>query len=243
VNIIKLSATTSTNDFLKDLCKIQKMKNFTVVVAENQTQGKGQRGNIWVSQTGKNLTFSVLYKNNAYLEGSVFDLNVAVCVSVIEVLEKIKIPKIRIKWPNDILSDGKKIAGILIENTISWQQPFWSVIGIGLNVNQVDFTGFPQASSLKNCTQKEFDKNEIMLKIVARLQEKSSFTSDGNMQIIWDKYHDFLFKKDVLSVFELPNKIKFMGIIRQVLRNGKLQVILEDDSIKEFGLKEVRLIY
>jgi len=243
VNIIKLNATPSTNDFLKQLCSVQTLENFTTVVTENQTQGKGQRGNVWKSQSGKNLTFSVLYKNNAYFENSVFDINVAVCVSIIEVLEKIKIPKLHIKWSNDILSDGKKIAGILIENTISWQQSVLSVIGIGLNVNQTNFTGFPQASSLKNIIQKELDKDKIMLEIVKRFQENISFVSDGNSQIIWNKYHNFLFKKEIPSVFELPNNTKFMGIIKQVLKNGKLQVMLEDDSIKEFGLKEIRLIY
>jgi len=243
VDIIKLNATASTNDFLKDICCTQRLENFTVVMAENQTRGKGQRGNVWNVEPNKNLTFSVLYKNYSGLENSVFDLNIAVCVSIIETLEKIKIPKLYIKWPNDILSDGKKIAGILIENTISWQQSVLSVIGIGINVNQTDFTGFPQASSLKNCTQKEFDKDEIMHEIVACLQKNTSFISDGNTQIIWHKYHNFLFKKDALSVFELPNNTKFMGIIQQVLKNGKLQIMLEDNSIKEFGLKEVRMIY
>jgi len=243
VNIIKLNATASTNDFLKNLCNLQRLENFTVVVTENQTQGKGQRGNVWNVEPYKNLTFSILYKNYSSLENSVFDLNIAVCVSIIEALEKIKIPKLHIKWPNDILSADKKIAGILIENTISWQQSVLSVIGIGINVNQTDFVGFPQASSLKNSTKKEFDKDDIMLEIVACLQKNTSLISNKNSQIVWAKYHKFLFKKDLLSVFELPNNTKFMGIIQQVLKNGKLQIMLEDDSIKEFGLKEVRMIY
>jgi len=243
VNIIKLNTTASTNDFLKELCSVQKLENFTVVVAENQTQGKGQRGNVWNVEPNKNLTFSVLYKNNIHLENTVFDLNVVVCVSIIEVLEKIKIPKLNIKWPNDILAYEKKIAGILIENTISWQQSVLSVIGIGLNVNQTNFIGFPQASSLKNSTQKEFDKDEIMHEIVKRLQDNLFFISNGNSQIVWAKYHTFLFKKDVFSIFKLPDNTKFIGIIKQVLKNGKLQIMLEDDSVKEFGLKEIHLVY
>jgi len=243
VNIIKLNTTPSTNDFLKQLCNSQKLENFTIVTAENQTQGKGQRGNLWMIEPGKNLTFSVLYKNSGNLENSVFDLNVAVCVSIIEVLEKIKIPKLNIKWSNDILSDQKKIAGILIENTISAQQSIWSIIGIGLNVNQTDFNLIPQASSLKNITGKEFKKNDIMLNIIERLQENISIISELNAEAIWTKYHNFLFRKDILSVFELPDKTKFMGIIKRVLKNGKIQILLDNDSVKEFGLKEIRLIY
>jgi len=243
VNIIKLNTTPSTNDFLKQLYSSQKLENFTIVTAENQTQGKGQRGNLWMIEPGKNLTFSILYKNSVNLENSVFDLNVAVCVSIIEVLEKIKIPKLHIKWSNDILSDQKKIAGVLIENTISAQQYIWSIIGIGLNVNQTDFNLIPQASSLKNITGKEFEKNDIMLDIIERLQENISIISELNAEAIWTKYHNFLFRKEILSVFELPDKTKFMGIIKRVLKNGKIQILLDNDSVKEFGLKEIRLIY
>jgi len=197
MNLIRLPSTPSTNDFLKQLCKKQKLENFTIVTTENQTQGKGQRENIWRVEPNKNLTFSILYKNYDNLENSVFDLNVAVCVSIIEVLEKIKIPNLCIKWSNDILSEQKKIAGILIENTISAQRFIWSVIGIGLNVNQTDFSLIPNASSLKNITGKEFEKDELMFGIAGRLQENVMLISAGNSQILWTKYHNFLLRKDI----------------------------------------------
>ncbi len=243
MNVIKLSATPSTNDFLKNLCSTQSIENFTVVVAENQTKGKGQRGNIWKSDLGKNLTFSVLVKHILDAESSVFDLNVAICVSIIQALERFDIPKLNIKWPNDILSEGKKIGGILIENTISGQQPVLSIIGIGLNVNQTDFENLPKASSLKNSTQKEFDKDQVLLEIIRKIKENYELISHKNADILWDNYHDYLFRKEIPSVFEYPDKTKFMGIIKQVLRNGKIQILLEDDSLKEFDLKEIGLVY
>lgn len=243
MNIIKLNAISSTNDYLKNLCTAQPVENFTVVVAENQTQGKGQRGNIWKIESGKNLTFSILIKKNSCSESSVFDLNIAVSVSIIQALESLKIPKLNIKWPNDILSDGKKIAGILIENTISGQQSVSSVIGIGLNVNQTDFENFPKASSLKNISQKEFDKDEIMFEIIQKIKENYELMAQNNTEILWEEYHNYLFRKEIPSVFEYPNGTKFMGIIKQVLKNGKIQILLEDDSLKEFDLKEVKLVY
>lgn len=243
MDIIKLNATPSTNDFLKNLCNTQSVENFTIVVAENQTRGKGQRGNIWEAEFGKSLTFSILIRKNTSFENSVFDLNVAISVSIIQALEGYDIPKLNIKWPNDILSEGKKIAGILIENTISGQQSVLSIIGIGLNVNQTDFAKLPKASSLKNRTQKEFDKGEIMLEIIRKIKENHELISQNKADILWEKYHNYLFRKETPSVFEYPNGEKFMGIIKQVLKNGKIRILLEDDSVKEFDLKEVGLVY
>ena len=243
MNVIKLNATPSTNDFLKNLYSTQSVENFTVVVTENQTNGKGQRGNVWETESGKNLTFSVLIKKDSSSESSVFDLNVAISVSIIQALESFEIPELNIKWPNDILSDGKKIAGILIENTFSSNQSVSSIIGIGLNVNQTDFENLPKASSLKNITQKEFDKEEIMLEITRKIKENYEFISLGKTDFLWERYHNYLFRKEIPSVFEYPNGVKFMGIIKQVLQNGKIQILLEDDSLKEFDLKEIGLVY
>lgn len=243
MNIIKLNAIASTNNYLKQLCVSQPIESFTIVITDNQTQGKGQRGNQWCSEPFKNLTFSVLVKNLLNLESSVFDLNVAVSLSIIQALETFKILNLSIKWPNDILSDGKKIGGILIENSISGQNAVYSVVGIGLNVNQTDFGDLPKASSLKNIAQKEFDKEAILFEIISKIKQNCMFISMGKSDELWKKYHDYLFRKRIPSVFETPNGTKFMGIIIQVLKNGKIQIMLEDDIIKEFDLKEIAMAY
>lgn len=243
MNIIKLNAIASTNDYLKQLCATQPLESFTVVITENQTQGKGQRGNRWISEPFKNLTISILIKDLLDLNSSVFDLNVAVSLSIAEALETFKILKINIKWPNDILADGKKIAGILIENSISGQNAVYSVIGIGLNVNQTDFENLPKASSLKNIAQKEFDKEAILFEIINKIKQNCTLISTGESDQLWKNYHNYLFRKGIPSVFENPNGEKFMGIIVQVLKNGKIQILLEDDTVKEFDLKEITMIY
>ena len=118
MSIIKLNAIDSTNDFLKVLSRNQSVDNFTTVVAQKQTNGKGQMGAVWQSEEGKNLIMSVLVKDVLQNVDEIFHLNVAVALSVIQVLEVFNIPNLSVKWPNDIMSDPKKICGILIENSI-----------------------------------------------------------------------------------------------------------------------------
>ncbi|MFA7445586.1 MAG: biotin--[acetyl-CoA-carboxylase] ligase [Flavobacteriaceae bacterium] len=243
MTVIKLNATASTNDYLRVLCNTQRVENYTTVTAEIQTQGKGQRGNKWTTEPHKNLTFSILIQDVLPENASVFDLNIAVSTALISALESFKIPKISIKWPNDILADGKKIAGILIENSISGNHKVLSIVGVGVNVNQTDFGNLPRASSLKNSTQTTFDKDEILYQIIDEIKKNGELIRLGKADVLWKKYHEYLFRKGIPSVFENPDGTKFMGIIKQVLKNGKLQLLLEDDSLKEFELKEIGLVY
>ena len=120
MHIIKLNAIDSTNSYLKELTSKQTVENFTVVMAENQTNGRGQRGANWEVETGKNLTFSVLIKDVLLNFEEVFNLYVVVAVSLFQTFIKLKIPDLSIKWANDILSDKKKICGILIENQFEY---------------------------------------------------------------------------------------------------------------------------
>jgi len=243
MTIIKLNAIGSTNDFLKGLYSTQQLENFTIVVAENQTEGKGQRGNLWNTEPHKNLTFSLLIKDSLLPDTSIFDLNIAISLSIIEALEKFKIPQLHIKWPNDILAEDKKIAGILIENIFAARQSVSSVIGIGLNVNQTDLKGFPSASSLKNTTSIEYDKDELLNAISQQIILNYDLLKNGKVDLLWESYHNYLFMKDKLAVFEYPDGVQFTGTIIKVLRNGKIQIQLEDLSYIEFELKEIRLIY
>jgi len=243
MDIIKLNAIDSTNDYLKNLSNTQNLDNFTIVVADFQSKGKGQRGNSWSVESGKNLTFSMLIKCLSSYSISVFDLNIIISVSVFKVLKQLEIPKLHIKWPNDILSDGKKISGILIENLIASPDSFSSVVGIGLNVNQTDFKDLPKASSLKKITNRDFNKDEIMLAIANEIKTNFDLISTTHLDKLWQDYHDCLFRKDVPSVFEYPNGMKFMGIIKKVNKNGLLRILLEDDSEKDFDIKEIALIY
>ncbi|MEW5675862.1 biotin--[acetyl-CoA-carboxylase] ligase [Flavobacterium enshiense] len=243
MNIIKLDAIPSTNDFLKEKLSKQFVENFTVAVAENQTDGRGQMGAKWENESGKNLTFSVLVKDLLLEIHSIFNLNVTVAVSIAEALNTFQIPNLSIKWPNDILAENKKIGGILIENSIKSNGEIFSIIGIGLNVNQKEFEGLPQAGSLFTVVEKEFDKEEVLKVILEKLKQNIASLQSGNQSHFWILYDQFLFKKGVPMPFEDANGFRFMGIIQKVNEVGKLEILLEDDSIRQFDIKEVQMLY
>ncbi|MFY0481018.1 biotin--[acetyl-CoA-carboxylase] ligase [Flavobacterium sp. PLA-1-15] len=243
MKLIKLDAIDSTNDFLKELLANNSPENFTVITAEDQTKGKGQMGSVWVSEKGKNLTMSVLVKDFLFDISQIYNLNVGIAVAVISVLEKYNIPKLSIKWPNDIMSDNKKVGGILIENVIKGPANIDSIIGIGLNVNQANFEGLPKASSLSIMAKKTFMKDEILHKIVEEIKLNVSKLVNNESSALWRKYTELLFKKGVPMPFESVNQERFMGIIQGVSKIGQLELLLEDDTVKTYGIKEIQMLY
>ena len=243
MKLIKLDAIDSTNDFLKRLSGEQALENYTVVTAEKQTRGKGQMGAKWDSETGKNLMFSVLINNRLATISEIFDLNVAVALAVLTTLEINNIPNLSIKWPNDIMSDNKKVAGILIENSIKNNGEISSIIGVGLNVNQLNFDELPKASSLAVIMKKEFDKNVILNQFIDCLKLNCDLLNNKLAFQLWDNYNNKLFKKGIPMPFSLPDETQFMGIIQGVNSLGKLEVKLENDTIETFGIKEIQLLY
>ena len=243
MKLIKLDAIDSTNDFMKRLSADQTLDNFTVVVAENQTHGKGQMGAKWESETGKNLMFSVLVNDKLNDISEIFYLNFAVALSIIAVLKNNNIPNLAIKWPNDILSANKKLAGILIENTFKNNGEINSIIGIGLNVNQLNFDELPKATSMAAIMKTEFDRDIILNQLVESLKLNLELLQKNSRNELWENYNRLLFKKGVPMAFSLTNGNKFMGIIQGVNASGKLEVKLQDDCIEFYGIKEIQLLY
>lgn len=243
MHIIKLDATNSTNDYLKQLMRNQYLDNYTVVVTKCQKKGRGQLDTSWQSEDYKNLTFSILVKDLIVDNNDIFSLNLAVSLSVFEVLNQLTNQKCAIKWPNDIMADQKKIAGILIENNIHHNGEISSVIGIGLNVNQDFFVNLPKVTSLSILENKFFDLDLVLDLILKELKQKIALIKSNRKEEIWNIYHDVLFKKEIPTTFEDLNQQKFMGIIKGVSKYGKLQVLLEDDTINEFALKEIKMLY
>jgi BirA family biotin operon repressor/biotin-[acetyl-CoA-carboxylase] ligase len=243
MSIIKLSAIDSTNDFLKDLSRNQSVDNFTAVVAQKQTNGKGQMGATWQSEEGKNLIMSILIKDVLQNSDEIFHLNVAVALSILQVLEDFNIPKLSVKWPNDIMSDHKKICGILIENSFKLDTKIESVVGIGLNVNQRKFDDLPKASSMAVVAEIEFDLDLILNKIIFQIKKNCSWILSNQSDKLWQEYHKHLFKINVPMAFEDANHNKFMGIIKGVSTDGRIQVLLEDNSVKNFGIREFQILF
>ena len=244
MNIIKLESVDSTNHYLKRLCNSEeKLPNFLTIWTPNQTNGVGQYGSKWFVEPYKNLTFSVLVCHKNFLIENYFWLNMIVSLAVNNVLESLKIPQISIKWPNDILSGKFKIGGILIENIIRNTKIEKSIIGIGLNVNQLNFNELYRASSLQKITKKEFNLEFLLKEILKQLQEQFSGIETSSFEKIYSLYERKLFQKDKVSAFRPKEGTDFSGIIRQVLPSGELVVEMENNQTKAYSLKEIQLLY
>jgi len=243
MRIIKLSAIGSTNTFLRQISSAEPVADYTVVISEHQTNGRGQMGTDWVVQDGKNLTFSV-FKDVSFLTAeSHFFISIVASLSVISVLKRLKIPKTYIKWPNDILAENKKVCGVLIENVIKNNKLTGSIIGIGLNVNQTEFTNLPHASSLLSLTGKSYSKEDIMLQIVEALQQNFKRLENQELEDLKNDYESQLFRKDKPSTFRDVNENLFSGYIQGISEDGSLKILLEDQIVKAFQLKEIQLLY
>lgn len=243
MKIIKLNAIASTNSFLKDMVVKSDIENFTVVVANKQVSGRGQMQSKWVSEAGKNLTFSVFSVFESLHIDSQKYLNFTVSISVFEALQTFNLPKLAIKWPNDILSDKYKICGVLIENSLKGSFIKSSIIGIGLNVNQEVFpSDVGKASSIKNMLGKKMDLDIVLNVVLEKLQQNIQLLNEKQYPKLEMKYLNVLYRKGIPSMFKNKKDIVFMGKIIGVSNEGKLQVELEDETVKEFGLKEVSFI-
>ena len=149
-DIIWLERVDSTNDEARR--HISEIDNLSVVSALEQTKGRGQRGNRWSSQPGENLTFSLVVKDFRIKANEQSAISQTTALSLTDLLSRHEI-KARIKWPNDIYAGDEKICGILIENSLKGSEIDWSIIGIGLNVNQTAFPeDLPNPTSMKLCT-------------------------------------------------------------------------------------------
>ena len=242
MNLIKLNATESTNSFLKELSKSEVLQNFTVVTSEKQLSGRGQMNAVWQSDYGKNLTFSIFVRFKDLDLKYRFYLSKAVSVGLLIALNSEIDTNFSVKWPNDILADGFKIAGILIENSVKKTNISESVIGIGLNVNQTSFNNLPKASSLKKITNQNFDLEILLAKIIISLKKYIELLNQNKFETIDDIYFKYLYKLGVPSMFKEASGELFMGKIRTVTQTGLLQVEVQDESIKTFNLKELSFV-
>lgn len=241
MHIVKVDATESTNTFLKELCQQNHLENFTVVSANEQTKGRGQMHASWQSEKGKNLTFSVLVRFDDLEINQQFYISKVISLAIFEVLYDLLPTKISVKWPNDIMSAHQKICGILIENSVKKTRIVYSIVGIGLNVNQLKFENLPNASSMKLIANTSFDLDYVLQKILKSIKKYTAILDAKDFQLIDSLYLKHLYKFNKPAMYKNRNE-NFMGKIVGVSLHGKLQVELEDKTIKEFDLKEIKFV-
>ena len=239
MQLIKLDAIDSTNQYLSDLHSNVLLEDFAIVVADYQTDGRGQQGNRWCSEKGKNLIMSVLKKKIKVNLDRQFNINMRVSLAVLSALRTYKIPDLSIKWPNDILSCNFKIAGILIQVIVQKNQIKSSIIGIGINVNQVNFENLPKAISMKNVLEKKIDLQKLRLKVTEQLKY---FFKLSDQKVLMSLYEKELYKKGKISNFVDSDGISFDGTIQGITRAGKIK-IKTLSGLKIYDLKSIKFDY
>lgn len=242
MQLIKLNAIDSTNSFLREMIFSKVVSDYTIVVAKHQTKGRGQMGTVWHSSKDKNLMFSVFKDLSMHDVEFPFYISMAISLAVFKTLKALHIPDLSIKWPNDILSANKKVCGILIENVIK-NKLNSTIIGVGLNVNQTEFKGIPNASSLKKITGIQYDLDEILHHIINHIKTYSKLLEQGDYEVVKAEYEANLFRINKPSTFKNTDGELFSGFIIGVTKYGKLRVVIEDKIEKRFDFKEVILLY
>ena len=239
-NCFKLDEISSTNDWLMTRMSSQKFHEGTVVLASIQTNGKGQRGSQWFSQPYKSLTFSVLLKPSFLSPIHAFDLSICVALALSDSLNKLR-SGFKIKWPNDIYFEDKKIAGVLIENQMNQSVYQNAVVGIGLNVNELHFDELFNAISLKQIIGIEFPLEKLMEHICESLEARYLMLRSGHFKDLKNAYMSNLYGLNQVKSFMVDNK-KLNGKIIDVLRNGFLQIELMDGKIRDYDIKEIKFL-
>lgn len=241
-NLITLKEVDSTNTFLKDaLSKSTPLLDGTVIMADKQLAGRGQSGNSWISEAGKNLTFSILLNPVFLAIEKQFDLNMAISLALNDFLNKYTSQGVAIKWPNDSYFHNKKIAGILIENILQGNRIKHAIIGIGLNVNQEDFPGnLKNVTSLKQALHQDYNLMQILGEIGAFIEVRYLQLKAGNTDKLRDEYLSQIYLKDENALFGFDNEIQ-TAIIRDITATGQL-VVETARGLRYFNNKEIEYI-
>ncbi len=236
--IIGLGAVDSTNKYANALLN-SKVVDETAIVTDFQTAGRGQFQNVWWSPSGENLLFSLIWLKSKCTIEQQFNLSVAASVALKRWLKGSFELEAQVKWPNDIYVDGKKLAGILIENTIQGKQIKASIVGVGLNVNTSVFPAeLSQAVSLQQLLGRELNREECLLSLLSVLHSVYLQMQAGLMKGLWEEYVNALFQKDECLGY-LWNGVRVNGTIRGVSETGLL--LFEcDGAIHSVNLKEIR---
>jgi len=239
--IIVLNETESTNNYANQLILSDAAEEGTVVLTQFQQKGKGQLGNHWESEAGKNLLASIILFPKFLNAGKQFLLSKLISLTLVEFLQN-EIGNVLIKWPNDIYVGNKKIAGILIENTIKGSNLNSSVLGIGLNLNQVDFlSDAPNPISLKQITGKEYNAKYVLGRILEIFFNWYERLNEENLHEVDLAYYAQLFRRGKWGKYVADGE-EFEARISGIGEFGQLQLENRSGKIVEFMFKEVEFV-
>lgn len=240
--LIKKNELDSTNNYAKQLLSNSKPIEGTAILTDFQHDGRGQRDNIWQSNPGQNITISIIVYPNIKAE-QYFILNEIISIGIRDAISNfLPNSKVEIKWPNDIIVDQKKIAGILIENNISNSKIVSSVVGIGLNVNQLTFDDNIQATSLHLILQKEIEITGVLDALFSSI-EHAYMLGKKNENFVKSTYCQYLygFRRNI-NIMHIETDILLNGQIQNIHENGALEFLTSKGKQYLFNFKEIKFM-
>ncbi len=241
-NIISLPECHSTNDFLIALARSGDVINGTIVQTDFQTLGRGQRGNVWESEPGMNLTFSAFITQPLPLAKNLYRLNILAALSLHRVLQPYLSPshRLEVKWPNDLYLNDRKLAGILVESSILGEGLEWFVLGIGLNVNQMNFSHPLATSLLKEGIVVEswplLEEFSIAFESLLKEVNEHQFSS-----LVKEYYRNLRWMGEERKYLDLDHREEFMGRIRGIDENGRLRIQIGTEE-KHYDVKQLKFL-
>ncbi len=243
-NAIVLKSIDSTNSYASELLRQIKPHDGTLIYTFDQQNGRGQRGNTWDSEPNKNATLSYILYPTFLQADKQFLLNKITCLAVSDLMAETlkssdKAQNIKIKWPNDIYVGNKKIAGILIENTLRENTIKNTVTGIGLNINQTTFKTNINATSIALLTNATYDLIQFIERLCEFMEARYLQLKANKLESINTEYLQKLYQLNEWKNYT-SNNDTFEGKIIGVSTFGKLQVQLRSDEVKEFYLNEIK---
>jgi BirA family biotin operon repressor/biotin-[acetyl-CoA-carboxylase] ligase len=236
-HLFYLEECLSTQDELNPILLLNP-QNFCGVYTFNQTKGRGQYGNSWQTKPNENIAFSLAAKSSVFQLNDTF-FNYYTAILVRDFLANLTALSTKIKWPNDIILEKKKVVGILIEKRKLKNETYF-VIGIGLNVLQREFPEISNAGSLFTQTNHEFGLHDLAENLCDFLIKHMAVNISESE--VLERFNAHLFRKNEISVFEIQER-RQNGIVQNADGNGNLWIDLENDGLQKFYHKEIKLLY
>ncbi len=242
MHLVYLDETHSTNNYATGLMQAGGEDEGTVILTFRQTHGRGQAKNRWESEDYQNLTFSLILKPGFLPASSQFYLLQVVSLGVADYLSGY-VGDLSIKWPNDILIGNRKIAGLLIENTIMGNSIAWTIAGVGLNINQLSFGDYsPQAVSLSMVTGKIYDLHKELDRVTTAIMARYSQLRNGGTEHIHRDYLDRLFRNDIWHTYRAEGRT-FEARITGTDEYGRLMLCDRNGQATVWHFKEVEMVW
>lgn len=242
MQIVRIDETPSTNNYASSFLKNNEVEEGTVFITCNQTDGRGQGTNQWESEAGSNLTFSLILKPVFLAPADQFQLSQVVSLGIADFLSGI-VSDVKIKWPNDLIINGRKLAGILLEHTMAGNQMMHTIAGIGLNINQKVFKPYkPEATSLSLITGSLFDTEDILTDLTQAILNRYSQLKQGHLHLIQNDYLRQLLGYAEKCRFRSGGRT-FEGVICGTDSFGRLQVRDATGKLEHWQMREISILW